>query len=114
MRARERERVERHAASALAEVAPPLRLLVGWTLQAWPHADMYAEAFTFGRHAVIVIDEARFETAAPEEREDTVRHELAHVVAWHWHGHEIADHGPEYQRARRAIDRALDEELDAT
>lgn len=114
MRARERARVERHAARALALVASDLRLLVGWSREAIPWAsapqDVHAEAFTFGRDAVIVIDERRFEAATADEREDTVRHELAHLLAWHRHGHEIQLHGREWERARAEIDRALEEE----
>ena len=114
MRARKRERVERHAARALSLVAPDLRLLVGWSREAIPWAtvknDLFAEAFTFGRDGVVVIDERRFEAAAPDDREDTVRHELAHLLAWHRHGHAIQLHGREWERARAEIDRALDEE----
>lgn len=114
MRARKRERVERHAARALSLVAPDLRLLVGWSREAIPWAtvknDVFAEAFTFGRDGVVVIDEMLFEAASPDDREDTIRHELAHLLAWHRHGHDIEDHGAEYRRARAEIDRALDEE----
>lgn len=112
MRARERSRVERHAARALELVAPGLRLLVGWSRAAvpWQGHEVDAEAFTFGLDAVIVIDEVRFEHSTPDEREDTVRHELAHLVAWHRHGHEIQPHGREWERARAEIDRALEEE----
>lgn len=109
MRARERARVERHAARALDAAVPGKRLLVGWSRLGWPHVDACAEAFSFGRDAVIVIDEIRFESASAEDREDTIRHEIAHLVAWHMHGHHIQSHGPEYQRARQTVDAALDE-----
>lgn len=111
MRSRERARVERHAARALALVAPDLRLLVGWTRlgTAWPDG-VHAEAFAFLREGVVVIDEMLFEAASPDDREDTIRHELAHLLAWHRHGHDIEDHGAEYRRARAEIDRALEEE----
>lgn len=110
MRARERERVERHAARALAAVLPDVRLLVGWSRRSWPHVEQHAEAFAWKADAVIVIDERSYEASTPAEREDTVRHEIAHLVAWHRHGHDIADHGAEFARARRDIDATLEED----
>lgn len=112
MRARERARVERHAARALGLVAPGLRLLVGWTRtgsEAWGPGT-HAEAFMFLREGCVVIDELVFAAGSSEDREDTIRHELAHLVAWHRHGHEIASHGREWERARRDIDAALEED----
>lgn len=113
MRARARERVERHAAEVLRLLEPSLVLAVGWTrLPISEGSDVvHAAAFAFGhRECVIVIDEAVFEAGSPEEREDTVRHELAHLVAWHRYGHQIQAHGREWERVRAEIDLALEEE----
>ena len=110
MRARERDRVERHMARALAAVLPGVRLLVGWSRRSWPHVEQHAEAFTWRSDAVIVINERAYEASTPEEREDTIRHEIAHLLAWELHGHDIADHGPAFLRARREVDAALEED----
>jgi predicted SprT family Zn-dependent metalloprotease len=71
-------------------------------------AEVHAEAFFWDDAAIVVLDEIVFERSSPEDREDTIRHEIAHLLAWQRHGHEIADHGPEYRAARRDLDRALD------
>jgi hypothetical protein len=116
VRARERARVERHAARALGLVSR-MHLTIGWScmpLQAAPGFVVYADAFLFegkfGKEAHIAIDELRFSWFNADEREELVRHELAHIVAWERDGHDIQDHGPEFQRARREIDRALEED----
>lgn len=116
MRSRERARVERHAARALALVSK-MHLTIGWScmpLQAAPGFVVYADSFLFegkfGKEAHIAIDELRFSWFSADEREDLVRHELAHIVAWERYGHDIEDHGAEYRRARAEIDRALEEE----
>jgi len=116
MRTAARRRVEMHAQRVADAVELPLHLTVAWTLHPMPSTlgDVLADAFTFGAHAVIVLDEVAFGGGTAEDREDTIRHEIAHLLAWHRHGHDIADHGGEYLRARRDIDRALDEEIDAT
>ena len=116
MRTAARARVERHARAVVDTIRLPLDLTVAWTLHPMPSVsgDVLADAFTFGAHGVIVLDEATFDRGTAEEREDTVRHEIAHLLAWHRHGHDIADHGAEWRAARRDIDRLLDEEIDAT
>ena len=114
MRASARRRVEAHARRVVDAIGLPLHLTIAWTLHPMHGADVLADAFTFGSTAVVVLDEPTFERGTADEREDTVRHEIAHLLAWHRHGHDIADHGAEYIRARRDIDRALDEEIDAT
>lgn len=112
MRARERARVERHAARVLSLVAPKMRLLVGWSRQcgAW-HSGVHAEAFVWRCFGVVVLSEPLFERGTPESREDTIRHELAHLLAWHRHGHEIPAHGKEWRDARADIDRVLEGDL---
>lgn len=83
---------------------------MAWTLHPIQGSgpDVYAEAFTWGRDAVILLDEITFERCTPDEREDTIRHEIAHLLAWDLHGHEIEDHGPEFRRARIDLDMALE------
>ena len=112
MRARERARVERHAERALALVAPHLgpKLHVIWCRRLPEGDTWWTHAVTDDDVPWVFIDEHVFDESTPEEREDTVRHELAHLVAYDRHGRDIQDHGPEYRRARREIDRALDEE----
>lgn len=112
MRRRGRERVERHAREALSLVEPSVskRLQVIWCRRL-PHDDVYHTHAVADDHVPwIFIDEHVFDASTPDEREDTVRHELAHLIAYHRHGRHIQDHGDEYRRARREIDRALDEE----
>jgi hypothetical protein len=117
MRARERQRVERHARALMEQLTGDAdSLTVAWSRHPLPHPtlEVHAVAFTWDTHAVIVIDECVFARCTPDEREDTIRHEIAHVIAWRRYGHDIADHGPEWARVRREIDDILDEELDAT
>jgi hypothetical protein len=111
VRARARRRVEAHARAVAALLLPRVSLSLAWTLHPLagaPGAEIYAEAFCWGSESIIVLDEIVFERSSPAEREDTIRHEIAHLLAWHRHGHQIADHGPEYRAARRDLDRALD------
>lgn len=104
---RQRRRVERHARAALALVAPdvPLRVL-------WHHDDVdeFAETVVFDAHAGawIAISERAWLTQTPLEREDTIRHEIAHVIAWRRYGVKIRPHGREWLAARRDLDEALD------
>jgi len=116
VRSSARRRVEAHARRVVDAIGLPLHLTIAWTLHPMhsPSGDVLADAFTFGSVAVVVLDEPAFDAGTADEREDTIRHEIAHLLAWHRHGHDIADHGAEYIRARRDIDRALDEEIDAT
>jgi hypothetical protein len=115
MRTAARARVERHARAVVDTIRLPVHLTVAWTLHPMHGSrDVLADAFTFGSVAVIVLDEPSFEAADADSREDTIRHEIAHLLAWHRHGHDIADHGAEWRAARRDIDRLLDEEIDAT
>jgi len=115
VRASARRRVEAHARRVVDAIGLPVHLSIAWTLHPMHGSrDVLADAFTFGSVAVVVLDEPAFEASDADSREDTVRHEIAHLLAWHRHGHDIADHGAEYIRARRDIDRALDEEIDAT
>jgi hypothetical protein len=109
MRASERARVERYASRVLEKVAPKMRLLVGWSREcgSW-HEGVHGEAFIWAVYGVIMLSEKLFESGTPESREDTIRHELAHLVAWHRHGHEIPAHGREWRAARADIDAALE------
>lgn len=104
---RQRRRVERHARAALARVQPGVSLRV-----LWHHDDVdeFAETVVFDRYsgAWIAISERAWLAQTPLEREDTIRHELAHVVAWRRHGVGIRPHGREWLAARRDIDEALD------
>lgn len=112
MRARERARVERHARAVLALVDPRLasRLHVLWCRRL-PEGDWWwTHAIADDTAPWIFIDEHVFTESTPDEREDTIRHELAHLVAYERHGRDISDHGAEYARARRDIDRAISEE----
>lgn len=108
MNDRARRRVERHARAALALLAPDVRLRVLWHDD---ESDEYGEAVVFdvARIAWIALSERAWARATPDEREDTVRHEVAHVVAWHRHGLGIRPHGREWLAARRDLDRELDE-----
>lgn len=111
MRARARRRVEAHARAVAGLLLPRVSLSIAWTLHPLAGAEgaeVHAEAFCWGDAAIIVLDEVVYERSSAAEREDTIRHEIAHLLAWHRHGHEIADHGAEYRAARRDLDRALD------
>lgn len=115
MRARARRRVEAHALAVAGALLPRVSLSIAWTLHPLAGAEgeeVHAVAFSWGEHAIVVLDEDVFERSSADEREDTIRHEIAHLLAWHRHGHEIADHGAEYRAARRDLDRALDSEDD--
>lgn len=107
MNDRHRRRVERHARAALDCVEPGVPLRVLWHAD---DSDEYAETVVFPREAGawIAISDRAWRVQSPAEREDTIRHELAHVVAWHRHGHGIRPHGREWLAARREIDEALD------
>lgn len=108
MNDRQRRRVERHAREALFRVDPGVVLRV-----LWHHDDVdeFAETVVFDRHpgAWIAISERAWEASSAEDREDTIRHELAHVVAWRRHGVKIRPHGREWLAARRDLDEALDD-----
>ena len=103
-----RARVDRNAARALARLAPHVSLRVAWergsVADAWDGECIWLGA----GHALVVVNEVRFEAATPSDREDTIRHELAHVLAWDRHGSAIAPHGREFLRARAELDDALD------
>lgn len=107
MNDRQRRRVERHAREALARVLPGVALRV-----LWHHDDVdeFAETVVFDRYAGawVAVSERAWAASSAEDREDTIRHELAHVVAWHRHGVGIRPHGREWLAARRDIDEALD------
>lgn len=106
MKSRERARVERHAKRACALVAPDLRLIVCWVSTGLRGA--FAECLAHTGEAYIMIDEPLFDLATPDDREDTIRHEIAHAIAWRRHGYSIRPHGREWLRARADLDRALD------
>ena len=79
-------------------------------------AAIHAEALwlTAARpEAWILISERAFLASSPADREDTVRHEIAHVVAWARHGTRIRAHGREWLSARRDLDLALDVDEDS-
>jgi hypothetical protein len=39
----------------------------------------------------------------PEEQENRIRHEVAHLLAWRQHGEKIKEHGTEFQRLCRQL-----------
>lgn len=95
MRAREREAAVRRVQSIAPDVIVIwARLLPGWSgIAIAPN--------------VIVLCEQRYGSDSPAERDDTIAHEIAHLYAWRDHGHSIQDHGPEWRKAKRTLDRAL-------
>jgi SprT-like family len=112
MRTREREKVERHARRVAALVQPELgsTLRVLWCRRL-PEGDTYhTYALADDDEPWIFVDEYVYQLSSPDEREDTIRHEIAHIIAYQRHGANIADHGPEYQRARKQLDKAIEDE----
>jgi hypothetical protein len=112
VRARERARVEKYASRTLGLVAPHItrRLHVIWCRRL-PEGDAWhTHACVDADVPWMFIDEYVFEMSTPDEREDTIRHELAHLIAYDRHGRDVSDHGPEFQRARRDLERAIEEE----
>lgn len=95
MRARDRRRIERRAFALASLVSPTIacRLRVIWA-RSLPDAYGYAWRFT------IVLDEARYTL---EDGEDTLRHEIAHVLTFEAHP-DAAGHGPEWRAMRKRLD----------
>ena len=114
MRAAARARVERHAraAAALLEPAVGRGLEIVWCRELPPLRGYttHALAWTDPGDHWILINETLWRTSSADEREDTIRHEIAHVVAWYRYGTRIADHGREWARTRQSLDAALAEE----
>ncbi|MGD9749441.1 MAG: SprT-like domain-containing protein [Acidimicrobiia bacterium] len=100
MRLRERERVERaaralveeHAGSELAEA-----LLFVWA-RTIPGAYAMAWYDTSPREAWIMFDEGWMKRASARKRREIIAHEVAHLLAYHFHGEGIQAHGPEWRR----------------
>lgn len=95
MRARQRSKIERRAVALCALVSPSIasRLEVIWARRL---RDVYGYAWL----RTIVLDESRY---IGEEGEDTLRHEIAHVLTFELHPYASA-HGPEYRAMRKRLD----------
>jgi len=95
---RDRRRVEARARALCAIVS--VRCDLVWA-RSLPRAFGYALDIENG--AIIILDESRFDLTGVEA-EDTLRHEIAHVVVFHRHPNGVDDpHGTEYKRARRDV-----------
>lgn len=99
MRARERHRIDRRAFAICSLISPSIacRLRVIWA-RSLP--DAYGLAWRF----TIVLDESRYTF---DEGEDTLRHEIAHVLTFEAHP-DAAAHGPEFRAMRKRLDAAIE------
>jgi SprT-like family len=99
MRARSRAKIERRAFALASLLSPAIacRLRVIWA-RSLPDAYGYAWRFT------IVLDEQRY---TPEDGEDTLRHEIAHVLTFEAHP-DATGHGPEFRAMRKRLDAAIE------
>lgn len=99
MRARDRSRVERRAFAICALVSPAIacRLRVIW-------ARSLPDAYGYAWRNTIVLDESRY---TEDEGEDTLRHEIAHVLTFEVHP-EAKPHGIEFRAMRKRLDAEIE------
>ena len=99
MRKRDRDRVERRARQIASLICPTCaaQIKIIW-------ARSLPDAFGYAWQNLIVFDEGRF---VGEEGEDTLRHEVAHVLVFALHPNAKRSHGVEYRLMRNRLDREI-------
>lgn len=100
MRRRERERVERRTRALLAShvgTAMAKALAILWARRI-PDARGLAWYETRPRVMWIMYDEGWLGRASASERRELIAHEVAHLLAYHFHGEGIKAHGAEWRR----------------
>jgi len=100
MRARDRHRIDRRAFAICSLISPAIacRLHVIW-------ARSLPDAYGYAWRNTIVLDESRY--TLDDEGEDTLRHEVAHVLTFEAHPH-ATGHGPEFRAMRKRLDAAIE------
>lgn len=110
MRVRDRLRVEKRTREIIKLVEPKLlkKLRIIWCRRLpCDHKDYLTHAIVDAQVPWIFFDEYVHGISSKEENEDTIRHEIAHLMAYFKYGRDIPDHGKEFRAARRRVEKVL-------
>lgn len=105
----ERSVIERRARMYYARVLTwglSKDLVVGWATEIPGACAVAVPLPDDGDPPLLIICEKKWLSSTKKEQMDTLLHELAHLLAWHLFGPSSRQHGPEFRRARRMLDKA--------